>query len=115
MFEFIYLWADIIWIPIVFFLVHKKHRWISVAFVISCMILIRLIAEVMVFIGYEKGIMGFVDMNVHMRGLIISSAFYVLFLLMAHFSSQTDRIVFMAACLSIFFMIFFVASLSMLL
>ncbi len=59
--------------------------------------------------------MGFLNWHVHTRGLIVSSFFYTLFMLLAHFSKKTEGIVFMAACLSIFFMIFLFASLFMLL
>ena len=104
----IYYWIDIIWIPILFFGVHKKHRWWALGFVISSMILIRLQSEIMTYIGYEFGIMGFMEMNVHTRLLAVSSFFYTLFLLMAHFSSRTQGVVFMAASLSFFFMIFLV-------
>ncbi len=115
MFNFIYLWADVIWLPIIFFTVHKKHRWWSLGFVISSMILIRLLAEIMIHIGYENGIMGFMTSNVHSRGLFISSFFYILFILVAHYSSDTRGVLFMAACLSFFFAIFVICSLVMVL
>lgn len=98
-----------------FFGVHKPHRWWALGFVISSIVLIRLMVEVMTYIGYEFGIMGFWDAHVHTRGVIVSSFFYILFLLLAHFSRRTEGVVFMAACLSIFFMIFVVTATVMLL
>jgi len=103
---FIHYWIDIIWVPILFFGVHKVHRWWSLGFVISTMIFMRLQAEIMTHIDYPTGIMSILESNVYSRGIVINSTFYVLFLLMAHFSSGTRGVVFMAACLSIFFMIF---------
>tara|TARA_R110001592_G_scaffold3525_18_gene20023 strand:- start:8231 stop:8578 length:348 start_codon:yes stop_codon:yes gene_type:complete len=111
----IYYWIDVIWIPILFFGVHKKHRWWALGFVISTMILIRLQSEIMTHIGYEYGIIGYMTINVHTRLLAVSSFFYALYLLMAHFSSKTQGVVFMAASLSFFFMIFLIGSLVMLL
>ena len=113
--KLIYYWIDLIWVPIMFFGVHKPHRWWALGFVISSIVLIRLMVEVMTYIGYEFGIMGFWDAHVHTRGVIVSSFFYILFLLLAHFSRRTEGVVFMAACLSIFFMIFVVTATVMLL
>ncbi len=95
--------------------VHKEHRWWSLGFVVACIILARLQVEIMTSIGYPFGIMGFWEAHVHTRALIVTGIFYSLFLLMAHFSKRTQGVVFMAACLSIFFMIFFIGSLTMLL
>ncbi len=115
MFDFLYLWADVIWLPIAFFIVHKVHRWWSLGFVVCSMILIRLLAEFMIHIGYPHGIMGLMSSNVHTRGLIVSSIFYIILFLIAHFSAKTQGVVFMAACLTFFFAIFVIASLVMLL
>ena len=113
--DLLYYWIDVIWIPVLFFGVHKKHRWWALGFVISTMILIRLQSEIMISIGYEFGIVGYMTTNVYTRLLAVSSFFYALFLLMAHFSSQTRGVVFMAASLSIFFMVFLVGSIAMVL
>ena len=115
MFESLYFWADAIWMPIAYFGVHKKHRWWALGFVIASMTLIRLQAEIMVYIGYGNGIMGFMTSNVHTRGIAVSSCYYILFLLLAHFSPRTEGVVFMAACLSLFFAIFFTTAIVMLL
>ncbi len=115
MFNFLYLWADIIWLPIILFTVHKAHRWWSVGFVISSMILVRLLAEIMVYIGHENGIMGFVTANVHTRALLVSSFFYIIFIIVAHYSTGTRGVVFMAGCLTFFFAIFVTCSLVMVL
>ncbi len=115
MFDFLYHWADAIWLPIVYFTVHKKHKWYALGLVVACMILIRLQAEMMVYIGYGNGIMGLMKSNVHTRGLAVSGFFYVLFLAIAHFSPRTQGVVFMAACLTIFFMLFCTVAIIMLL
>ena len=115
MFDFLYFWADAIWLPISYIGVHKKHRWWAVGFVACSMILIRLLAEIMVHIGYGNGIMGFMASNVHTRGVAVSSFYYILFMAIAHFSPRTQGVVFLAACLSFFFAIFVTTALVMLL
>ncbi|PCJ97014.1 MAG: hypothetical protein COA45_10350 [Zetaproteobacteria bacterium] len=115
MFEFLNFWVDAIWIPVAYISVHKKHRWWALGFVIASMILIRLQSEIMVYIGYGNGIMGFMTSDVHTRGIIVSSSYYILFIFMAHFSPKTEGVVFMAACLSLFFAIFVTAAFVMLL
>lgn len=115
MLHFIYLWIDTIWLPIAFFAVHKSHRWWAIGFVLGSMVLIRLLAEIFTYIGYPQGIMEIMKSNVHTRGLAVSSIFYMLFILIAHFSKNTQGVVFMAACLSFFFMIFVTSSIVMVL
>lgn len=112
---FIYYWIDVIWLPIAFFLVHKKHRWWSIGFVVSCMVFMRLQVELMEFIGHPNGILKLISIDVNARMLVVYSIFYMLFLVMAHYSPKTEGVVFMGACLGIFFMLFVVSSLIMVL
>lgn len=107
--EFITYWADTLWLPIIVFLVHKQHRWWTLGLVLGCFITLRLQTEIMHTINFPNGIMGFMTSKVHSRGQIVYSIFYILFLLMAHFSPNTRGAVFMAACLAIFFMAFVVS------
>lgn len=107
--DFISYWADIIWLPIMFFLVHKPHRWWTFGFVLGCLIALRLQTEIMHTISHPTGIMGVMDGKVHTRGQTVYSVFYLLFLLMAHYSPKTEGVVFMAACIAVFFMAFVVS------
>lgn len=113
MFDLIYRWIDILWLPLVFFLVHKQHRWWAVAFVLTCMLVMRLQVEIIESTGFNFGFMGLINMHAHTRGLLIYSLFYLFFLIIAHFSPKTQGVVFMAACLAIFFMAFFTSMLFM--
>ncbi len=115
MFQIIYSWIDVIWLPIIFFGVHKNHKWWALGFGVSSIIITHLITETMVYIGHERGIMGLLDWHAQTRATVVSSFYYCLFLILAHFSKNTQGVVFMAACLSIFFMIFVTTSLVMLL
>lgn len=108
-------WIDVIWVPIIFFGVHKKHRWWALGFVTCSMIIMRIIVETYEYIGYPNGILGIMTSNVHSRGLIITIIFYSLYLLMAHYSKKTEGVVFMAASLTFFFAIFVTCCLIMVL
>ena len=115
MFDVIYSWIDVIWLPIVYFGAYKQHRWWSIGLILFSMTLIRLLAEIMTYSGYNNGIMGFLEANVHTRGIIVSSFFYILFMILSYYSKDTKGAAFMAACLSIFFMIFVSSSIAMIL
>lgn len=115
MFEILYYWIDIIWLPIIFLSVHKNHRWWALGFAVSSLVITHLLIETMVYIGYENGLMGIIKAHVQTRSLIVSSAYYTIFLLMARYSKNTQGVVFMAACLSFFFMIFVTTSIVMVL
>ena len=107
---FIYNWIDILWLPIAYFTVHKKHRWWAAGFVVACMIMMRLQVELMVSIGHPNGILPLLESPVNSRLMLIYSFFYVAFLGMAHYSPKTEGVVFMGACLAIFFMAFFTST-----
>ena len=115
MFDFIYSWVDALWLPIMYYGVHKQHRWYALGFVLSSMILIRLLAETIIYSGYDTGIMGLLNSNVYTRGIVVSCFFYIIFLIMSYYSQNTKGVVFMAACLSFFFMIFVSAAIAMVL
>jgi hypothetical protein len=113
--SFIYQWIDALWLPLAFFVVHKPHRWWAVGFVASCMLMLRLQTELMVEIGYDKGILNFVDSPVFSRGLIVYSIIYIIYLILAYYSPGTRGVVFMAASISIFFMSLFISMIVMVL
>lgn len=115
MLDILYYWADLIWLPILFFSVHKKHRWWALGFGVSSVIIAHLLIEIMVYIKYEYGLMGILSSHVQTRMLVVCSFFYLLFILMARYSKGTQGVVFMAASLTFFFMIFVTISIVMVL
>lgn len=96
-------WADLIWFPLAFFAVHKSQRVIVAGFLVASMVMMRLLAELVSSIGYPFGLLGFWDLHVFLRGLIVYSIFYGLYLLLAFFSPGSFRVVLLAASISIFF------------
>lgn len=115
MLEMVYHWCDLLWIPVIFFLVHKQHRWWAGAFALSCVTLMHMQVELMQSLGFTNGFIGFTGFSAYDRALIVYSIFYILFLIMAHFSPRTIGVVFMAACISIMFMAFFTSTFIMIL
>lgn len=115
MFLLIYHWIDILWLGAVFFIVQKRHWWWASGFIVSCMIMMRIQEELLQSIDYNFGILGLSGLSVHARGLIVYGFFYILFFWYAHFSPHTEGVIFMAACLGLFFMAFAVAMIAMLL
>ena len=106
-------WIDLIWIPIALFTVHKPQRMITVAFLGSCMLMMRLQVELMHSINYPFGITGFWNMDVFRRGQVIYSIFYVIYIVLAIYSRDTKGVIYMAASISIFFAALFVSMIAM--
>ena len=46
-------WLDLIWLPVVFFLVAPRLKWISIGFVTSCILMLRMQMEVLEEFGIE--------------------------------------------------------------
>ncbi len=112
---FIIQWIDVIWLPLAFFAVHKHQRFWAIGLVAACMLMMRLQIEFMNGIGFEHGIVGLMSSHILYRALVVYSLFYMLFLMLAHYSPHTQRAVVMAAAISMFFMSFFVSTLVMVL
>lgn len=113
--QLIYQWLDVLWLPAGWFVVHKAHRWMTVAFIATCIVTLRTQVELMKSIGFPTGIMPILDGPIYDRGLIAYSLIIALFLLLAHFSPGTQRIVFFTAALSIYIVAFCVTMLLMML
>ncbi|PJB71370.1 MAG: hypothetical protein CO093_05320 [Alphaproteobacteria bacterium CG_4_9_14_3_um_filter_47_13] len=111
----IYQWIDLIWLPIGWFAVPKQHRFKTLAFIITCILTLRTQVELVESTGFNTGFLPFLDTPVYMRGLIIYSILIAFFLVLAHFSAATHKIVFLTASLAIFFFAFMVSMVVMVL
>jgi hypothetical protein len=112
---FIYHWIDTLWLPVAWFSAPRKHAWWSVGLIACGMVMMRIQAEMMDYIGYRHGILGLMSSQAYTRGIVTYSAFYVLFFFFAHFTGRTMGYVFMGACITFFFMAFVVSMLVMVL
>ena len=104
-----------IWLPIMLVIVHKRQRFMALGFVLSCMLMMRLMAELMDSIGYPTGILPFMTSHVFYRGIVVYTVFYALYAALAYYSPNTRSSVFLAASISIFFVAGFAFALLMLL
>ena len=103
----IYHYIDLIWLPVAWFVAHKQHRLKALAFVATCLISLRTQVELMESTGFDTGFLpGIMDSHVYPRGLIAYSVVIMLFLILAHYSPRTEKIVFFAAALSIYILAF---------
>lgn len=96
-------WIDLIWLPLAWLVVGKKQRWWALATIASCMVMMRLMAELMETISYPSGIIGLLAMPVEYRGIAVYNFFYMGYLILAYYSPRTYSSVFMAASITIFF------------
>lgn len=109
-----YQWIDLLWLPLVFYAVHKPHRMIALGFMAGCMVMMRLQVEILTSIGYPNGIVGLMSAPVLTRGLAVYSLAYLFFFIMAYYSPGSRPVIFFAACLAIFFAGFFTSMILML-
>lgn len=96
-------WIDLIWLPLAWAVVPPKLRVWALATLGACMMMMRLMTELMHSIGHANGIIGLVSMPVETRGLLLYNLFYMAYVLLAYFSPHAYRSVFMAASITIFF------------
>lgn len=96
-------WIDALWIPVLVLLLHKNQKLWAAGFVVCNMIMLRLMAELMVWIGYPLGMLPLIDMPLMTRGFILYSIINVLYLTIALYSPKSDGPMFMAMSISLFF------------
>ena len=103
-------WADLTWLPLALLIVHKGQKIKACAFIIVCMIVMRLQIQTFQMMGLSKGVTGFFDWPLMHRGYAVYGVFILLFLILSYFSPYTRGPIYLAASLSIFFMAFTVSS-----
>ena len=96
-------YIDLIWLPIALFVVHKEQRIVTGAFFIACFIMMRLQIEMMASLGYPTGFLPLIKWPVQNTALIVYMIFYIAFIGLAYWSKGTNKHIFLAASISIFF------------
>lgn len=111
----IYHYIDFVWLPVTFLVVHKGHRLLALAFVLTTLVTFRIQVELMEWTGYGTGFLPIMESSIFARGMVIYSVIIMFFLLLAHYSPNTKQIVFFAASLSIYILAFCLSMLLMIL
>lgn len=112
--NFILQWIDVIWLPLGFLVADRKQRGLVVATVLGCMVMMRLLAELMDSIGHPNGILGLISLPVLLRGQMVYAFFLSAYLLYVIFFKSKGSLL-MAGSISIFFATFFSFALVMVL
>jgi hypothetical protein len=108
-------WMDLLWIPFALLIMERGKKLFTCAFVLSCVLLLRLQVELMQQIGYPHGFLHWLDSTIFTRGLITYGTFIGLFMLLAFYSKGGDKNVHIAASITIMIAAFCVSSFIMVL
>ncbi len=107
-------WLDVLWIPVALLIARKGQKIKAGAFVLVCMVSLRLQAEIIKSTGHPNGFTGFFESDIFYRGMSVYSFFILAFLGLSYISPGTRGVIYVAASLSIFFMAFISSFLIML-
>lgn len=110
-----YQWIDLLWLPVALVAVYRGQRLKTMAFVLVCAFTLRTQLELMESVGHPDGFLHLIDLGLYERGLIVYGLIIALLLILAHFSPGTRGAIYLAACISLYFMGFFLSTLAMLL
>lgn len=113
MLSIIYQWIDLIWIPVALLFTRPGQRLLACGFVIVCVLTLRTQIELMESIHKGAGLLGWLDLGLYERGLIIYGFLIALFLILAHFSPNTKGVIFLAASLTLYILGFCASMLAM--
>ena len=101
--QLILQWIDLIWLPVALFAVHKNQRAIAGGYILSCALMLRLQGELILSTGFANGFTGMIDMSAFVRGQIVYSIFHVIYIILAIYSEKSEKVIMLAASISIFF------------
>lgn len=96
-------WLDALWIPVLLVMLHKKQRFMAAGFVACNMVMMRLMAELMVWIGYPKGLLDILSIDMITRGFILYSVVYFIYMIIGLYSPRSSGTLFMGMSISLFF------------
>lgn len=113
MLSFLYQWIDLLWLPVALVTVHKGQRVLVVAFMLVCILTLRVQVELMHSFGKPGGFTGLLESGAYERGLVTYGIVFALFLILAYFSPRTQGVVFLAATLTIYILTFCLSMLVM--
>jgi len=113
--NFILQWIDLIFLPLTLFAVKKDQRIVSAAFIIFCMITMRMQVELINSTGYGSGFLGLMKWDAFSRGIVTYSFFYIFYIIITIYSPNTKSWILSAAALSLYFAAFFTSIIIMLL
>ncbi len=99
-------WLDVLWIPVALIVARKGQKIKASAFIIACMISLRLQADIIKGTGHPQGFTGFFESDIFYRGMVVYAFFILAFLGLSYISPGTRGVIYIAASLSIFFMAF---------
>ncbi|MEM7618653.1 MAG: hypothetical protein AAF244_04645 [Pseudomonadota bacterium] len=106
MFDMVLNWLDLLWIPISYFFVARRH-WVTAIMLNLVMVLaLRLQVELMSEIGHANGLLPFMSMPILYRGFIIYGFFMLIFLILARFSRESNAYIHIAAAIGMFIISF---------
>lgn len=108
-------YVDLLWLPIMLFALHGKHKFYGAGFVLCGALMLRMQVELMDTIGFPNGILPIIENDVHIRALITYSVSYLLYLLLAVWSFGERAHIFMGFTLSHFFLTLLVSTVVMVL
>lgn len=111
----LYQWIDLLWIPIALLTMERGKKIFTCGYILSCILLLRLQVEMMEKIGYPRGLLGWMESPVFMRGLIAYSGFIALFLVLAYFSPGANKHIHIAASITMLIAAFCVSAIIMVL
>ena len=113
--EHIYQWLDLVWLPVAWFVVHRNHRWMALGFILTCALTLRTQVELMKSVGFETGILPLLNGPLMARGMIAYGIAIALYLILAHFSQGTSKMIFLTASITIYIVTFCLTMILMLL
>jgi len=101
---------DLIWVMIGFLIAKGKFRILSALFALCCFLMVRLQTELMVEVGYDYGILNWIDMPILYRAMIVYGVFIGLFFTLVATSKERNAYIFMAAGITLFTIAFCISA-----
>jgi len=111
--NFIVDWIDVIWLPIAYYVANKRQRPWAIAFVLLCMLSLRLQIEAIHSTGFTNGFTKIFSGDVKLRGTAVYAVFCALYMMMLHYSPRSFWSVLLSASIVVYITAFCISMLVM--
>lgn len=111
--KFVLQWIDVAWLILALVAARKDQRLWVIAFFAASMVMMRMLVELMAYIGYPHGITGLVGMLVQTRAMLLYGLFYIAYIAFFYYSPGAKGTLLMAGSIGFFFAAFFTTAIIM--
>lgn len=100
--DFLIQYIDALWLPLVYMAARPDQRPYALGYTFCCMLMLRMLTELMEQLGFPEGFLPFLHSDVFHRGLVTYGVFQLIYLALLMLSPNAKGSLLLAGSIMIF-------------